>query len=132
MPFICAARALKNARHLQAVAPHIIPKDEPAEGFASLVPFEVLSRLQQMTDAELQAYPQLSAAAKSLRPRVVQPRSSSLFKGTVHFERPETARRRTPEAAPATRIKKANRSGWRKAAASAFGPTGRKAPSARR
>jgi hypothetical protein len=29
-------------------------------------------------------------------------------------------------------FKKANRSGWRNAAASAFGPTGRKAPSARR
>ena len=37
-----------------------------------------------------------------------------------------------PGSRRSTRIKKANRSGWRKAAASAFGPTGRKAPSARR
>jgi hypothetical protein len=85
MPFICATRALKTARRLQDVAPEIIPRDEPAEGFASLVPFEVLSRLHQMTDAELQSHPRLVEAAQSLRSRVAKTSSSGLFEGTLYF-----------------------------------------------
>src|SRR5947209_4469487 len=84
MSFICATRALKNAKHIQSIAPNIIPKDEPAEGFYSIVPFDVLGRLHLMSDEELAAHPHLVDAAKSLRSLQLQPRAS-LFKGTLHF-----------------------------------------------
>jgi len=89
---ICATRALKNARHIQSVAPQVFPAVEPSEGFASVVPFDVLNRFHQMSDQELSAHPHLLDAAKKLRQKS-QPVSapagigpiSPLFKGTVHI-----------------------------------------------
>lgn len=49
------------------------------------IPFEVLSKLHQLSDEDLKAYPDLVDAAKSLRGLQLQPRSSSLFSGTPHF-----------------------------------------------
>lgn len=34
----CVTRAIKNARHLQSVAPHLMPKEEPPDGFGSILP----------------------------------------------------------------------------------------------
>src|SRR3954468_21687871 len=89
---ICATRALKNARHIQAVAPQVFPAVEPAEGFASVVPFDVLNRFHHMSDQELKSHPHLLDAAKKLR-QGSQPVGTAaalgpifpLFKGTVHI-----------------------------------------------
>jgi hypothetical protein len=37
----CATRAIKNAKFIRSVAPHIIPAKEPLKGFASLVPIDI-------------------------------------------------------------------------------------------
>jgi hypothetical protein len=49
----CGTRALKNARRIQQLAPHIIPAKEPAEGFVSLVPRPVLANIHRMSDQQL-------------------------------------------------------------------------------
>ena len=85
MSFFCATRALKNARHVQRVAPHLVPAEEPAEGFASRVPLDMLSRLHLMVDAELAGHPDLLPVAKSLRAALLKPRFERLFQGTLHF-----------------------------------------------
>lgn len=54
MPSICVTRAMKNARFLQAEASHIIPADEPLEGFTSLVPLDHLQRLHTLREDEIQ------------------------------------------------------------------------------
>src|SRR5260370_36058245 len=45
MDRVCVTRAIKNAKYLQKVAPEIIPQEEPADGFASLVPINLLGKL---------------------------------------------------------------------------------------
>jgi hypothetical protein len=40
---MCATRALKNARHIRAVAPQVFPAVEPLDGFGSVLPFDELS-----------------------------------------------------------------------------------------
>lgn len=67
MPRICLTRALKNARYIQSVARHIIPVDQPAEGFASLVPLHVLERFHLMSEAELKPHPHLLQVAKTAK-----------------------------------------------------------------
>src|SRR5215472_11375723 len=47
MKRISATRALKNARHLQKIAPQVMPKAEPAEGFVSVIPIHVLAHLHR-------------------------------------------------------------------------------------
>jgi hypothetical protein len=44
---ISATRAIKNAKYLQKVAPHIIPADEPPEGFFSIIPYDQLAQLHK-------------------------------------------------------------------------------------
>jgi hypothetical protein len=44
----CYTRALKNARHLQAVAPEVFARDPDAEGFGTGVPLEILRGLHRM------------------------------------------------------------------------------------
>jgi hypothetical protein len=87
MSFYCATRALKNARRIQSVAPHIIPAKEPAAGFASLISLETLSKFHLMSDAALKSRPELLAAAKALRAKDSRfsGTSSPLFHGTVYF-----------------------------------------------
>ena len=64
---LCATQALKNVKAIRAVNPHVFPSIEPLEGYASVVPFDVLQRFHQMTDEELRPYPQLLEAAHTLR-----------------------------------------------------------------
>ena len=86
MPRICVTRALKNARHIQSVAPQVIPANEPAGGFASLIPMEVLSRFHQMKDGDLARFPQLQGIQ---RPRLSAAARNTaadpLFSGTLFF-----------------------------------------------
>jgi hypothetical protein len=84
---ICVTRALKNARFIQSVAPHIIPAEEPPEGFASLVPLDILSRIHQMSDAELQAHPQVLDVGRNLRATIASSGGGGggLFNGVLHF-----------------------------------------------
>jgi hypothetical protein len=85
----CATRALKNARHIRAVAPQVFPAVEPLDGFASVLPFDVLNRFHHMTDDELGRYPHLLDAAHKLRQGSAAasplPIIFPLFKGTVHL-----------------------------------------------
>jgi hypothetical protein len=87
---ICATRAMKNAKHIRAVAPQVFPAVEPLDGFASVLPFDVLNRFHRMTDDELRRHPHLLEAAHKLRQRApsgsaLSATSLSLFKGTVHL-----------------------------------------------
>src|SRR5436305_12974441 len=43
----CYTRALKNARYLQRMAPHLFAKDPKAEGFGTGVPVEILRGLHR-------------------------------------------------------------------------------------
>lgn len=93
----CATRALKNAKHIRAVAPQVFPEVEPLDGFASVLPFNVLDRFHRMTDDQLRRYPHLLEAAVKLRQDLPTgsvltptglpafPLPIVLFKGTVHL-----------------------------------------------
>ncbi len=86
MAHLCATRAIKNARHLQATAPHILPKEEPAGGYASRVPREILARLHTtLPPRDLDRVPGLAAAlarAPAPRPKAA---AGPLFRGTLVF-----------------------------------------------
>ena len=86
---ICGTRALKNARLIQSIAPHVIPAKEPLEGFASLVPLNMLQKFHLMSEAELVAHPDLLKAQRSLRAADLERArvSSPLFHGTLYFVR---------------------------------------------
>lgn len=95
MPHLCATRAIKNARHLQANAPDVIPKAEPVEGFASRVPRDLLGRLHTPVPAQdLDRIPGLAAALA--RKPIARPRTSAaepLFSGALVFASVEFATR---------------------------------------
>ncbi len=87
MSHTCVTRAIKNARHLQATAPHILPKEEPAAGFRSRVPDKILAGLHTPLPAsDLNRVNGLAAALQ--KHPVPRPRSSAsepLFSGTLVF-----------------------------------------------
>ena len=87
MPALCATRAMKNARHLQATAPTILAKEEPPEGFGSRVPRELLARLHTaVPPKDLERVPGLAAAlARSPVPRPRASAGEPLFHGTLVF-----------------------------------------------
>ena len=87
MAYLCGTRAMKNARHLQANAPHILPKAEPPEGFGSRVPRELLARLHTPVAArDLDRVPGLAAAlARTPVPRPRVAAAAPLFSGTLVF-----------------------------------------------
>lgn len=87
MPQLCATRAIKNARHVQATAPHILPRAEPPEGFASRIPRELLARLHTpLVVRDLERVPGLSAVlAKAPVPRPRATAAAPLFNGTLVF-----------------------------------------------
>lgn len=87
MPHLCATRTIKNARHLQQIAPQIVPRDEPPQGFGSCLPPQLLARLHTAVPArELGRVPGL---AEALKHAPVPPRrasaSSPLFSGSLVF-----------------------------------------------
>jgi hypothetical protein len=91
---MCATRAMKNAKHIKAAAPQVFPAVEPPDGFASVVPFDVLRRFHRMSDDELRRHPHLLEASHKLRQgpptagtavSAALPILFPLFKGTVHL-----------------------------------------------
>src|SRR4051812_6637027 len=90
MSRICATRVLKNAKFIRAAAPHIIPPQEPLDGFRSLVPIDILRRFDRMPDRGLADRPELLTVKQTLRPRReagLRPRlfGDPPFKGILHF-----------------------------------------------
>lgn len=87
MTHLCVTRSIKNARHLQATAPQLLPKDEPAEGFGSRIPAKLLAGLQTPPPlAELNQVRGLAAALQrhpAPKPRATA--SEPLFNGTLVF-----------------------------------------------
>src|SRR5215470_1797572 len=84
----CYTRALKNARHLQKVAPDLYAKDLSMEGFGTGVPVEILRGLHRIRhDSPILS--RYQAVAETLRkhplPSGGQPARDALFQGTVHF-----------------------------------------------
>ncbi len=82
---MCVTRSIKNARHLQATAPHLLPKEEPAEGFGSRIPDRILARLHTpLPPTELNRVDRLAAALQrhpAPRPRaaVSEPLSNGIL-----------------------------------------------------
>ncbi len=83
----CATRRIKNAKHLQREAPHLLPREEPAQGYTSRIPaawLDVLHRAVRPKD--LPPHPQLEAyLAKARLPRPKTTPSEPLFNGTLIF-----------------------------------------------
>ena len=67
MGHLCATRALKNAKFIRSVAPHVIPAKEPLDGYASIIPFEILRRFHRIKDEDLHGHLHLLEAAKKAR-----------------------------------------------------------------
>jgi len=87
---ICSTRALKNAKFIRAVAPHIIPPEEPIEGFHSIVPLNVLRRFGRLSEVDLADFPELLEAWRKLPSRPEGESHPALFgdppfKGKLHF-----------------------------------------------
>jgi hypothetical protein len=98
MTRISGTRALKNAKYIRSVAPHLFPENEPLDGYASVIPFELLSRFHRMTDEELRPHPHLLDAARKARQEFgtfgsgyarggdeARLFGAAPFRGTVHF-----------------------------------------------
>ncbi len=82
---ISVTRALKNARYLQKVAPHIMPASEPPKGFGSVIPLKVLAQLHRK---ELRAglAPHITEQLKDIEfPDVSNLSGDPLFNGTLYF-----------------------------------------------
>ncbi len=78
---------MKNARHLQATAPHIVPKEEPAEGFRSRIPDTILAGLHTaLPPQELDRVRGLAAALqKHPAPKPRAAAAAPLFNGALVF-----------------------------------------------
>jgi hypothetical protein len=84
----CYTRALKNARHLQSVAPQLYAKDGAHDGFGTGVPMELLRRLHRLDpdSAELRGYDGLADVLKQSRlPLPARATRGAVFSGTVYF-----------------------------------------------
>lgn len=87
MTGICVTRHMKNARHLQATAPQLLPREEPADGFASRIPPDLLGGFHVASSADVQRrHPQLAEALRrSPAPRPRPRASAPLFSGSIVF-----------------------------------------------
>jgi hypothetical protein len=85
MALVCSTRALKNAKFLQAHGLELFPPDEPLDGFASLVPMELLRQLERIPIEEIDVEELANAISRnrpaSGRAHAVAP----LFSGTLRF-----------------------------------------------
>ena len=82
---LCATRALKNAHHLQKVAPELMPAVEPPEGFGSVIPIKTLARLHMAGAPELRNDANLQKALKGVTFPKIMASGSALFQGTLYF-----------------------------------------------
>ena len=85
MALTCSTRSLKNAKFLQGQELEFFPAVEPIEGFGSLVPIHVLSRLGQMALAELEPEELARAISKARPPVGGKVAVAPLFTGTLRF-----------------------------------------------
>jgi hypothetical protein len=87
MPHLCVTRALKNARHVQRIAPHVLPRDEPLDGYGSRVPDDLLRRLHTpVAVMDLDRVPGLAEALRQAPvPRRATAASEPLFSGHLVF-----------------------------------------------
>jgi hypothetical protein len=81
----CSTRSLKNAKFLQGPEVSFFPAMEPIEGFASLVPMHVLSRLGRIALAELEPEELARAISKTRPPVGGKVAVAPLFAGTLRF-----------------------------------------------
>jgi hypothetical protein len=81
----CTTRSLKNAKFLQDPELGFFPTDEPIEGFASLIPMRVLSKLGQIALSELEPGELASAISKRRPPVGGKVAVVPLFAGTLRF-----------------------------------------------
>jgi len=83
---LCATRQVKNARHLQATDPRIVPMDEPIDGYASRVSFELLGRLHLARPEEYATRRDIAEALRrSPLPKRRTKVTDSLFRGPLVF-----------------------------------------------
>jgi hypothetical protein len=82
---ICSTRSLKNAKFLQGPELGFFPATEPLEGFASLVPIQILSRLGQIAATELESEELAAAVSKRRPPAGGNKAVAPLFSGTLRF-----------------------------------------------
>jgi hypothetical protein len=85
MGHICSTRALKNARFLQARGLRLFPREEPLDGFASLVPMELLRQLERIPVEKI-VIEELAQAISRNRPAAGRAHAvAPLFSGTLRF-----------------------------------------------
>ena len=84
---VSATRAIKNAKYLQRVAPHLMPRDEPAGGFGSVIPLSVLAQLHQPERrAALKRNPRFAALLGDVDlPESGNTAVDALFNGVLYF-----------------------------------------------
>jgi len=83
---LCATRQVKNARHLQATDPRIVPMDEPIDGYASRVSFELLGGLHLARPEEYATRWDIAEALRrSPLPKRRTKVTDSLFRGPLVF-----------------------------------------------
>ncbi len=87
MTLLCNTRGIKNARHLQKNAPHLIPRQEPIQGFASIIPAEMLGRLHvRVRPEELASHRELAQwLGTNAMPRPGAKAQEPLLNGTLIF-----------------------------------------------
>ena len=86
MAGICVTKALKNAKRIQAMAAHIIPSNEPLDGFASLLPLSLLARFHEIQPVKMEIRPDLAELARETGfPAISTVVQGPLFNGTLHF-----------------------------------------------
>ena len=84
----CYTRALKNARHLQRIAPQIFAKGASVEGFGTGIRMEVLSQLHRLRpdSPELKRHQSVADFLKENKlPLPGRNARDALFSGTVYF-----------------------------------------------
>ncbi len=81
----CSTRLLKNAKFLQRLEVGYLPKFEPLEGFPSLVPADILRRLERMPPEEIGIKLLTTIVSKHRPPRAGTKLTVPLFSGTLRF-----------------------------------------------
>ena len=85
MDKLCSTRLLKNARFLQSPEVGFLPRVEPLDGFQTIVPFSVLSRLERIPRGEIRIEGLARALSKKRPPSARAKLASPHFTGTLRF-----------------------------------------------
>ena len=85
MALVCSTRALKNAKFLQAHGLELFPPEEPLDGFASLVPMDLLRQLERIPVEQIDIE-ELAKVISRNRPAAGRAHVlAPLFSGTLRF-----------------------------------------------